>query len=145
VEAQVSLPVRWLESKIPIFRRVWEHPIHWRAVLIRLGIGTVILTVICVLGYIWGQHVPQVEAFIASLGYWGPVIFILLFVATMPLFVPNAGFAIAAGALFGLWWGTVYIVIAGLISEMMIFTGGHKFLRGRVEDWLNKQIPSCWR
>ena len=76
------------------------------------------------------------EAFIAHIGIWGPVIFILLFVLLMPLFVPNAGFAMVAGALFGLWWGTVYIVIAGLISELTIFTGGHRLLRDRVEEWL---------
>jgi len=132
----MQLPIRYLESKLPILRRIWEHPIHWRAVMIRLGIGAAILVPICVLGYIWGQHIPQVEAFIADLGIWGPIIFMLLFIALMPLFVPNAGFAIAAGALFGLWWGTVYIVVAGLISELMIFSMGHKLLRARIEGWL---------
>lgn len=134
----MSVPLRWLDAKFPLLSRVWTNTHHWRAILLRLGVIAVLLAAICVLGYLWGQHVPQVEAFIGSLGYWGPVIFILLFIMTMPLFVPNAGFAIAAGALFGLWWGTVYIVIAGLISEMMIFTGGHIWLRGRVEKWLQK-------
>lgn len=90
------------------------------------------------LGWLWGEHIPQVEAFIGSLGIWGPIIFIALFIGTMPFFVPNAPFAMAAGALFGLWWGTVYILVAGLVAELIIFSSGHRFLRGRVEKTLKK-------
>lgn len=121
-----------------LFHRLWNHPIHWRALLIRLGITLAVLTVIIFLGYYWGQHIPAVESFISGLGIWGPVIFILLFVALMPLFVPNAGFAIVAGALFGLWWGSVIIIVAGLISELSIFAAGHRFLRGHVERVLSR-------
>jgi uncharacterized membrane protein YdjX (TVP38/TMEM64 family) len=121
-----------------LFHRLWNHPIHWRALLIRLWITSAVLAAIVFLGYYWGQHIPAVEAFISGLGIWGPIIFILLFVALMPFFVPNAGFAIVAGALFGLWWGSVIIIIAGLISELSIFTAGHRFLRGHVENVLCK-------
>jgi uncharacterized membrane protein YdjX (TVP38/TMEM64 family) len=117
-------------------RRLWDHPLHWGATLLRLGIGAAALALIIVLGLLWGEHIPQVEAFIDSLGAWGPAIFMLIFVATMPFFVPNAPFAIAAGALFGLFWGTVYIVVAGLIAELIIFSSGHRLLRGHVERWL---------
>lgn len=119
-------------------RRLWDHPLHWGATCLRLGIGAAALVAIVVLGYLWGEHIPQVEAFIDSLGMWGPAIFILIFIAAMPLFVPNAPFAIAAGALFGLFWGTVYIVVAGLIAELIIFSSGHRLLRGRVERWLSR-------
>jgi uncharacterized membrane protein YdjX (TVP38/TMEM64 family) len=52
--------------------------------------------------------------------------------------MPNAPFALAAGALFGLLWGTIYILVAGLIAELIIFSSGHRFLRGRVEETLKK-------
>jgi uncharacterized membrane protein YdjX (TVP38/TMEM64 family) len=119
-------------------KKLWDHPIHWRVTLLHLGIFAVILAVLIAMGYYWGEYVPEFEDFIGSLGIWGPVIFIVLFVATMPFFVPNVPFALAAGALFGLWWGTVYIVIAGLAAELMLFTAGHRFLRGHVESWLAK-------
>jgi uncharacterized membrane protein YdjX (TVP38/TMEM64 family) len=118
--------------------RLWSHPIHWWVTFVRLGVGALALAAIIALGWVWGQHIPEVEAFIARLGIWGPTIFIILFVVTMPLLVPNAPFALAAGALFGLWWGTAYIVVAGLIAELIIFTGGHLFLRGSVEKTLAK-------
>ena len=128
-----------LRDRIHAFRqRVWEHPVHWRVFALRLSIGAVALALMIVLGWFWGQHIPAVESFIAGLGIWGPVIFITLFVITMPFFVPNAPFAMAAGALFGLLWGTVYIVIAGLVAELIIFTGGHRLLRGHVERVLSK-------
>ncbi len=119
-------------------RRLWDHPLHWRVTIFRLVVGAVALAGVIVLGWLWGEHIPAVEAFISSLGIWGPVIFIALFVATMPFFVPNAPFAIAAGALFGLFWGTVYIVVAGLIAELILFSSGHRLLRGRVERTLAK-------
>lgn len=126
-------------DRIHAFRkRLWDHPVHWGVLILRLSIGAAALALIVVLGWLWGRHIPAVEAFIASLGIWGPVIFIALFVFTMPFFVPNAPFAMAAGALFGLLWGTVYIVIAGLVAELLIFSGGHKLLRGRVERVLKK-------
>lgn len=128
-----------LVKRVHVYKRgLWNRPLHWAATFLRLIIAAVALAGIIILGYIWGEHIPQINAYIASLGIWGPVIFILLFVVTMPFFVPNAPFAIAAGALFGLFWGTVYIVIAGLISELMIFSSGHKLLRGHVEGWLAK-------
>jgi uncharacterized membrane protein YdjX (TVP38/TMEM64 family) len=119
-------------------KKLWDHPVHWRVTLLHLAIFVAILAALIGLGYYWGEYIPQMEDFIGSLGIWGPVIFIALFIATMPFFVPNVPFALAAGALFGLWWGTVYIVIAGLAAELMLFTAGHRFLRGRVESWLAK-------
>jgi len=128
-----------LADRIHAFRkRLWDHPVHWRVLALRVSVGAAILAVLIVLGWFWGQHIPAVEAFIASLGIWGPVIFITLFIVTMPFFVPNAPFAMAAGALFGIFWGTVYIVIAGLVAELIIFTGGHRLIRGHVEKVLKK-------
>lgn len=119
-------------------KRLWDHPVHWQVTMLHLAIFAAVLAALIALGYFWGEYVPQLEMFIGSLGIWGPVIFIVLFIITMPFFVPNAPFALAAGALFGLWWGTAYIVVAGLVAELAIFTVGHKFLRGRVERWLAK-------
>jgi len=128
-----------LAEKIRQFRHtLWAHRIHWRVTIVRLIIGTIALAAVIALGWLWGQHIPAIEAFIARLGIWGPTIFIVLFIATMPFFVPNAPFAMAAGALFGLVWGTVYIVVAGLIAELIIFSGGHRLLRGSVERSLKK-------
>lgn len=104
----------------------------------RLGLGTAGLALVVALGILWGEHIPEVEAFIKGLGIYGPLIFMALFIVAMPFFIPNAPFAMAAGALFGLWWGTLYIVLAGLIAELMIFSGGHRLLRGRVEAALKK-------
>ena len=119
-------------------QKIWDHPIHWKAVLTRIIVGAILLTGVIMLGILWGDHIPQVETYIKHIGIWGPVIFILLFIVLMPLFVPNAGFAVAAGALFGLWWGTVYIIIAGLVAELLLFTAGHRWFRKPVEKWLTK-------
>jgi uncharacterized membrane protein YdjX (TVP38/TMEM64 family) len=120
--------------------KVWNHPVHWRMAIIKLIIGAIVLTGLVLLGKLWGQHIPEVERYISGLGLWGPVIFTILFIALMPFFVPNASFALIAGALFGLWWGTVIVVIAGLISELVLFSLGHKVLRARV-DYTLKQYP----
>ncbi len=120
--------------------KIWNHPVHWRVAITKLIIGAITLTGLVLLGRLWGQHIPEVEHFISGLGLWGPIIFTLLFIALMPFFVPNASFALIAGALFGLWWGTLIVVIAGLISELVLFSLGHKVLRERVNNTL-QQYP----
>lgn len=118
--------------------KVWNHPVHWRVAITKLIIGVIVLTGLVLLGRLWGQHIPGVERFISGLGLWGPIIFTLLFIALMPFFVPNASFALIAGALFGLWWGTLIVVIAGLISELILFSLGHRVLRERVNNTLGQ-------
>lgn len=90
--------------------------------------------------YLLEPYMPEVEAFVTRLGVWGPVLFVGIFLLGTSIFVPESLFAIAAGAIFGLWMGLVWVVIAGTIAALVMFVIGRHFLRDRVESIL-KQHP----
>ncbi len=111
----------------------------WRGVLIKsvaalLAVGGLFL----LFHFVLEPVMPQVEDFVAKLGAWGPVLFLAIFLIGTSLFVPESLLAIAAGAIFGLWMGLVWIVVAGTIAAVFMFVVGRHFLRSRVESSLKE-------
>ena len=62
-----------------------------------------------------------VEQFIAGLGVWGPLVFVLLWIVTPPLFVPGLAMSLAGGALFGPVLGTAYTVVGATGGATVAF------------------------
>jgi uncharacterized membrane protein YdjX (TVP38/TMEM64 family) len=54
--------------------------------------------------------IDNIERTVRSLGPWGPVAFIAIYLVAPALFLPGAPLTIAAGVLFGPIWGTVYTI-----------------------------------
>ena len=71
-----------------------------------------------------------------SLGPWGPVIFVLLYVAAAVLFVPGSVLTLGAGALFGVWLGSVLVSIGATLGATAAFLVGRYLAR----DWVAKKI-----
>ena len=85
---------------------------------------------------------------VAAGGAWGPVLVILLMVAAIvfsPL--PSAPIALAAGALFGHSWGTLYIVIGAEMGAMVAFllsrTLGYPVLRRWLGTGFDQALPTA--
>ena len=49
---------------------------------------------------------------IEHLGIWGPIAFIATYNLATVLFIPGSVLTLGGGVLFGLWWGSVYVLIA---------------------------------
>ena len=79
-------------------KRAWIR--HSVAIAIAIGVAIAV-------GEWLGPEVLQLKDWIASLGPKGPLIFLMLFVLLSSIFVPDTVFAIIAGALFGILWGTL--------------------------------------
>ncbi len=110
----------------------------WRGVVIKgvvalLAVGAFFL----LFHFVLEPFMPEAEAFVVILGGWGPVLFVAIFLIGTSIFVPESVLAIAAGAIFGLWMGLVWVVVAGTISAVFMFILGRHFLRNRVESILN--------
>jgi uncharacterized membrane protein YdjX (TVP38/TMEM64 family) len=75
---------------------------------------------------------------IGRLGPWGPVIFVLLYIAATVLFVPGSALTLGAGALFGVGLGSVYVSIASTLGATAAFLVGRYLAR----DWVGKKIES---
>src|SRR5438874_1493232 len=77
-----------------------------RIALIALGVVVLLL-----LGRAAGRYIPQFAQWVHELGVWGPVVFISGYVVATVAFVPGSLLTLAAGAIFGLGAGTVYVFI----------------------------------
>lgn len=76
-----------------------------------------------------------VETFILSLGVWGPVVFMALWVVTPLFLVPGLGLSLAGGALFGPVWGTVYTVVGATGGATVAFL----LARYLAADWVESK------
>ena len=82
-----------------------------------------------------GRQVPlapalqALEEWVTGLGIWGPVVFALLYIAVTLLMGPAWAMTLAAGAIFGLMWGTIVASLASTqpVAESVagkLLTGG---------------------
>jgi len=73
---------------------------------------------------------------IDSLGPWGPLVFILIYVAATIGFVPGFILTLGAGFLFGLAPGTIYVSIASTGGATLAFLLGRYVAR----DWVAQKL-----
>jgi uncharacterized membrane protein YdjX (TVP38/TMEM64 family) len=82
------------------------------------------------------QLLKDALAFIQSLGPWGPVLFILIYIVATVFFVPGSVLTLGAGTLFGVVWGSVYVSIAATLGATAAFLVGRYLAR----DWVARKI-----
>jgi len=89
--------------------------------------------------FIWRHYltVPQIQAFVAGLGAWGPVAFMLLYAIGPAFLVPGLPFDLAAGILFGPVWGTVYSLVGATAGATVAFLGARTVGREWTEERLS--------
>lgn len=114
------------------------HRHEWGKIARRCLLLGIVLLVIAAGGYVMQDHIPGIEAWLHEQGPWAPVILIAAFVIGSIFLIPADIFVFAAGALFGIWWGYLYVVIAECISMMIQFFLGRHVFKSRVEGFLKK-------
>jgi len=86
--------------------------------------------------------VPQIQAFVAGLGPWGPVVFVILYAVGPAFLVPGLPFDLAAGIVFGPVWGTVYALVGATLGATVAFmvarTVGHDWTEARLSGPLKR-------
>ena len=84
---------------------------------------------------------------IDSLGFWGPAIFMLIYVVACVLFIPGSILTLGAWALFGVVQGTVIVSIASTLGASLAFVVGRYVARGWVRERLsgNRQFAAIDR
>jgi len=81
---------------------------------------------------------------IEGLGFWAPVLFILLYVVATVFFIPASALTLGAGAVFGVGLGTAYVSVASTAGAALAFLVGRHFARERVASKLvgNKRFTA---
>lgn len=104
-----------------------------RDLLIYAGAALLLAIAVVLAGDEIRLHVGAIESWIASLGPWGVVVFIALYVAVTTLLFPESVLSMAAGALFGLAWGLAVAAVAALLAAMLQYALARRLLHARVE------------
>jgi len=99
-------------------------------------IALVVFLVLVIASVVWFRAyltAENVQAAIRSLGPWGPLAFIGLYLIAPSLLLPGAPLTITAGVLFGPVWGTVYTIVGATGGATIAFLVARYFGREWVE------------
>lgn len=73
---------------------------------------------------------------VADLGVWGPVLFVLLYLAATMLLLPATPIAVAGGTMFGFAEGAVLISVGSVLSATLSFFFGRYVARERATGYV---------
>ena len=73
---------------------------------------------------------------IESLGITGAIAFMVIYIIATVAFLPGSILTLAGGAIFGLFWGSIYVFLGATIGATLAFLVGRYLARG----WISKKI-----
>lgn len=75
---------------------------------------------------------------LAHLGPWGPVLFVAAYAAAAVILAPAFLLTFAAGAVFGLWRGTLLVYVGATLGSTAVFALASPLARSRVLRWIDR-------
>jgi uncharacterized membrane protein YdjX (TVP38/TMEM64 family) len=99
----------------------------------KIAIGVAALGGLIYLGSQLGAYVPRFAEWVDGLGAVGPVVFIAGYALAVVGFVPGSVLTLAAGAIFGVLEGTLYVFLAATLGSAGAFLAARYLARRAVE------------
>lgn len=90
------------------------------------------------LGRQLGSYVPAFAAWVNGLGVWGPVVFIAGYAIATIAFIPGSLLTLAAGAIFGLVKGTIFVFFGASLGA----AGAFLVARYVARSWVERKLES---
>lgn len=84
------------------------------------------------------ENVDRLNAWFDGLGWWAPVVFVLLWIAASVFFLPGLAITVAGGLVFGAVWGAVWTTVGANLGAIAAFLVGRYAARGMVESMVEK-------
>jgi uncharacterized membrane protein YdjX (TVP38/TMEM64 family) len=75
---------------------------------------------------------------LASMGPWAPLLFVLAYVAASIVMAPAFLLAFAAGAVFGVWRGTLIIFAGAVAGSSAVYLMAKQLARTRLLRWMDR-------
>ena len=86
--------------------------------------------------------IEQVGFFLASAGFWAPLMFVFIYAGGVCLFLPGTLLTAMGAAVFGSYWGFIYVWLGAMIgSSLAFFIGrylGRDFAASLIGDRLKR-------
>jgi uncharacterized membrane protein YdjX (TVP38/TMEM64 family) len=108
----------------------------WKPIVLLAGI---VMIFALAKGLGLGERLGELRQWIDSLGKWGPVVFIFLYVVAVVAALPGSALTVAAGALFGSVTGVVLVSIAATLGASLAFLIARYFARDPAARWLSQK------
>ena len=99
----------------------------------KFAIGVAAIGGLIYLGRQVGAYVPRFAEWVDGLGALGPVVFIVGYAVAVVGFVPGSVLTLAAGAIFGVLEGTLYVFLAAVLGSGGAFLVARYLARQAVE------------
>ena len=118
-----------LHQPIGLTARINEHAIaiKW------CSIGLIVIALLWTMRSLPVERAVQVvNAWVESLGVWGPLAFGLVYILATVLLLPASALTLAAGAVFGLGTGTLTVSVASTIGAGLAFLIARYFAREKM-------------
>ncbi len=103
----------------------------WSVLLAILGIGALLL-----LGSQAGAYLQDFARWVDAVGVWGPLAFMVGYALATVALIPGSLLTLAAGAIFGIAWGTLYVFLAATLGACAAFLIARYLARGAIEHRL---------
>lgn len=103
-----------------------------------------LIGIVLLVGIFFAARRIQVDDFLAQIkgyGVWGLFLFALLYVIATVSFIPGSLLTLGAGAVFGVWKGSIMVSIGSTIGAAFAFLMGRYLAR----DWVAKKISNSAR
>lgn len=112
-----------------------------RRLLVQLAVVAAVVAALLLLGRQAVGLLPRFAQWVAGLGAWGSVVFIVGYAAATVAFVPGSILTLAAGAIFGLWRGTILVFVAATLGASLAFLVSRYLAR----RWIERRLAGNQR
>ena len=101
--------------------------------ILKIVIAVVAVVLLTLLGRRAGGYLHEFSLWLRGLGPWGPIVFIVGYTVAAVAFVPGSVLTLAAGALFGLVRGTLYVFVGATLGASAAFLVARYVARSAIE------------
>ncbi|MEA5574267.1 TVP38/TMEM64 family protein [Calothrix sp. UHCC 0171] len=84
------------------------------------------------------ELLQQALVWVRSLDSFGVIAFIIIYNLATVLFIPGSALTLGGGAIFGVFWGSIYVFFAATIGATFAFLIGRYLSRDRISQLLEK-------
>ena len=108
--------------------------------------GLFLLTIICIVAtglgvlLLGGIDREQLEIWLQQMGILAPIIYIGLYTVATLLILPSTPLNLTGGAIFGIWFGTLWTTIAAIIAAIVAFA----FTRTVGRELIARRLAGRW-
>jgi len=107
---------------------------------VKIAAALALLVLIAVLVHFFpiANWISRFVEWVRTLGFWGALLYFLVYVAGTVLFVPGTALTLGSGLLFGVLWGTLLVSLASVTGATLAFLIARSFGR----EWTRKRIEA---